>query len=166
MKKRDKDPLLTATEYARVKGASQQAVSRMVRRHGVLLDEKKRARLSVWRAADAVGRMQDKNTLSARAAGLPEGGLAAVGAKAKIKKLALEIEQLQLEVDEAKGEVVARKDAERQMAEVVSLCVLMIEQVLENWAAEARDPAAFEKLRAGMDRVREEIAGKVLEVDG
>ena len=158
------DPLLTAAEYARQKGATRQAVSRMVKRHGVRLDEEKRARLSVWRAADAIGRMQDKNTLSARVAGLPTGDVAAIGAKRKIKKMDLEIEGLQLDLAKVKGELIDRKEAEKQMADTVSMCLTMIDQVADNWSAEVRDHAMYAKLVEGIDRAREFTASKVLEV--
>ena len=160
---KDEDPLLTAAEYAREKGATRQAVSRMVKRHGVKLDADKRARLSVWRAADQLGRMQDKNTLAARAAGLPEGGLAATGAKKKLKKMDLEIEQLEMEIARVRGEMINRREAEQQMADTVSLCLTLIDQVAENWVAEVREHEAYGKLVAGIDRARAVIAEKVLE---
>lgn len=159
----DADPLLTAAEYARTKGASRQAVSRMVKRHGVKLDAQRRAPRSVWQAADAIGRMQDKNTLAARVANLPEGGMAAIGTKKKLKKMSLEIEQLEMSVAKTRGELISRPEAERQLTDMVGLCMLLLDQVVANWAAEVRDPEMYALLVAGIDRAREKVAATVLE---
>ena len=163
VKRQPEDPLLTAAEYARKKGASRQAVSRMVHRHGLRLDADRRAPMSVWQAADAIGRTMDKNTLTARAAGLPEGDVAAIGAKRKIKKMDLEIEVLQLELAKARGELIDRKEAERQMADTVSLCLTLIDQVADNWAAEARDHEMYQKLVSGIDRARAFVAERAVQ---
>jgi hypothetical protein len=162
-KKTADDPLLTASEYARKKGATRQAVSRMVGRHGIRLDTERRAKLSVWLAADEIGRMQDKNTLAARAAGLPEGGVAAIGAKKKIRKMDLEIAMAEIELAKLRGEMIDRKEAERQMMDTVTLCLTLIDQVADNWAAEVRDHAAYEKLTAGIDRARAQVAERMVE---
>lgn len=161
--KKETDPLLTAAEYARKKGTTRQAVSRMVKRHGVRLDNERRAKLSVWRAADAIGRMQDKNTLAARAAGLPEGGVAAIGAKKKIRKMDLEIAMAEIELAKLRGEMIDRKEAERQMSDTVSLCLTLIDQVADNWAAEVRDHAMYGKLIGGIDRARAQVAERMVE---
>lgn len=155
------DPLLTGAEYAKRKGVSRQAVSKMAKRHGVKLDQQRRAPLSVWLAADAAGLALDKNTESARASNSPEGSVANQAAKMKLKKLTLEAELLEHELADAQGKTVTREEHRGRVQAVCGLCVRLVDAVASNWAAEVRDPVLYGKLQEGIDGAKRAILAEI-----
>lgn len=155
------DPLMTAAEYARHKGVSRAAVSKMVKRHGIKLDQERRAPKSVWLAADAAGLALDKNTESARAANSPEGSVANQAAKMKLKKLTLEAQLLEHELAEAQGRTVTKEEHRGRLQAMCGLCIRLIDAVASNWAAEVRDPSQFAKLQEGIDGAKRTILAEL-----
>ena len=151
------DPLMTAADFARHKKVSRQAVSKMVKRHGVKLDQDGRAPLSVWLEADAVGLAMDANTASARAAGSPAGSVSAVAAKEKAKKLQLERELLEIELAEAKGKTVPVEQMAERVRNLCGWCLRYMDMVVSRLALVVRDPALYEQIRDQIDGVKGEV---------
>ena len=149
------DPLMTASDYARHAKKSPQAACRMVKRHGIRLDQKRRAPLSVWLEAEKVGLALDKN--GGAQGGLPKGSLSESLNREKYNKLQKEGVLLDLEIAERRGEVIRMEEHRRELQAVVGLCMRLMDVVLDNWSAEVRDAALYEKLKDGMDRAKRQV---------
>ena len=151
------DSLMTASDYARHAKKSPQAACRMVKRHGIRLDQKRRAPLSVWLEAEKVGLAMDKNALTTAGAGLPKGSLSENLNREKYNKLQKEGVLLDLEIAQRRGEVIRMEEHRRVLQATVGLCMRLMDVVLDNWSAEVRDAALYEKLRDGMDRAKRQV---------
>jgi len=151
------DPLMTASEYSRHAKKSPQAACRMVKRHGIRLDQNRKAPLSVWLEAERVGLAMDKNALTSAGAGLPKGSLSENLNREKLNKLQKENQLLELELAKSRGETVPLAEHRRRIQGICGLCMRLLDAALENWAAEVRDPDQFERLREGIDRAKRQV---------
>ena len=155
------DPLMTAAEYARHKGVNRSSVCRMAKHHGVMLNQERKAPLSVWMEADRIGMVLDKNTLAARAAKLPEGSLSGRLAKAKLKSAESDAEIKALELAKLRGHTIEVEEHRARVQGICGLCNRLLDTVADNWAAEVRDPALYGKLKEGIDNGKRLILAEV-----
>ncbi len=142
--------MLTAAEYAQRSGKSRPTISRMVKRHGIRLDQKRKAPLSVWLEAEKNGLAMNNDLAS-------KNSSSENLTKEKAKKLQLERELLEIELAEAKGKTVPVEQMAERVRNLCGWCLRYMDMVVSRLALVVRAPAMYEQIRDQIDGVKGEV---------